>query len=234
MYDEIKREKVGYLPWCIGFFIAGCALIGVIIYFMMPVFTGQQTFSKLSKDKAAIGPIITCLISWPILWLLAGVFLNGALNCDKKLRKYCQENNAWDKVEQFYNNTRPICGNLRIGKEYILGFGDDILFLPIEDLVWAYSIEIDHKQAGVITVAREYRVMFCGKDGSKKSFPAASETRASLVIQYIQKFFPWIVTGYSDAVETTFKNNRQNMINTVEERRLAFEKMADSKNTSVQ
>lgn len=58
MYDEIKRVKVKYLPWCIGCFIAGCALIGIIIYIMMPVFTGQMAFDRLAKDDLATGRIL--------------------------------------------------------------------------------------------------------------------------------------------------------------------------------
>ena len=233
MFKDLKKVGLKNLPMCIGCFIAGGALLGIIIYIMMPVFTGQQTFSELTEDDLAFGRIIVCAIGWVLLWLVTGVGLKEVLNCDRKVRKYCQEHNAWDKVEQFYKDTKPVRGNLRISNEYILGIlKDSIIFLPTEDLLWVYTNVVNIRQAGLVTVATNYRIMFCSKDGSKQSYPLEGDAQSIVVTEYIKKLFPWIVIGHSEEVERAFNNDRQNMIKAVEERRLAFEKLANGETPS--
>lgn len=229
MFKDLKKVGLRVLPMCIGTFIAGCALGGLAIYLMMPVFTGQQAFSDLMKDDLKTGQIIMCLIGCVILWIVSGVCLDGFLHCDKIVRKYCQEHDAWDKVEQFYKETTPIRGNLRISREFILGIlKDSIIFLPVDELIWVYPSAIKVKQAGVITVVTNYYIYFCCKDGSRQSYPLESEGQTVLVTEFVEKMFPWVATGYSEEMQCTFNTDRDNMIKAVEERRQAYIKMTDS------
>lgn len=229
MLKDLKKVGLKNLPMCIGCFIAGCVLVGITIYIMMPVFTGQQMYSDLMEDKLAFGRIITCLIGCAILWLFSGIFLNGVLNCDKKVRKYCQEHDAWDKVEEFYKDTKPVRGNLRVSREFILGtLKDSIIFLPVDELIWVYPNVVNIKQGGVITVATNYYIYFCGKDGSKQAYPLESESQTSLIMEFLQKMFPWVAAGYTDQLDHTFQYERNNMISAVEERRQAYIQLTDS------
>lgn len=231
MFKDLRKVGLKNLPMCIGCFIAGGVLLGIAIYFMMPAFTGQQTFEGLSGDKAALGPIITCLIGWSILWLVTGLGTKEIFNFDKKVRKYCREHNAWDKVEQFYKDTKPVRGNLRISSEFILGImKGSILFLPAEDLLWVYTNEVNIKQAGLVTVVTNYYLVFCGKDGGKQSYPLEGDAQTIVVMEYIKKLFPWIVFGFSDEMLNTFNNDRVNMAKAVAERRLAFLKETNGEN----
>ena len=229
MFKDLKKVGLKNLPMCIGCFIAGCALVGLAIYIMMPVFTGQQAFSDLRKNELKSGQIIMCLIGCAILWLFSGVFLSGVFNSDKKVRKYCQEHDAWDKVEQFYKDTKPIRGNLRISREFILGIlKSSIIFLPVDELIWVYPNVVTVKQAGVITVAKNYYIYFCSKDGSKQSYPLESESQTALITEFLQKMFPWAAAGYTEELNYTFEHERNNMISAVEERRQAYSQMTDS------
>ena len=229
MFKDLKKTGLTNLPFCIGCFIAGSALFGIIIYIMMPVFTGQQTFSALMNDKLAYGRILVCAIGCAILWLVSGVFLNGVFNSDKKVREYCQKHDAWDKMEQFYKNTKPIRGNLRVSREFILGIlKSSIIFLPVDELIWVYPNVVSVKQAGVITVVKNYYIYFCGKDGSKQSYPLESESQTALIMEFLQKMFPWVAVGYTDELNRTFEYERKSMISAVEERRQAYSQMTDS------
>lgn len=223
MNEAIKKVKLGFVPLMIIFFIMGCIPFGKLINDMVSVFSGQETFHEWFMRGLQTYILMRRIFFWLLWWMTSGIFLYAALTFDKKIRQYCQENNAWHKVEQFYTDTTPICADLRISDEFILGIAkNDILFAPTEELLWVYMKVFNVKQAAVVTVARDYSVVFCTKDGKMQNYILRGESQALMVMDYIKRSFPWIIIGYSEELEKTFRYDRQSMIREVKERRLSF------------
>lgn len=170
-------------------------------------------------DSDSVGLVICValgLFMWGVaLWLLIAS-LSGSFQ--KSLKKYCKEGGAQPRVEQFYQSTTPVCG-LRVSRDYILGMADgSSSFLLSDSLLWAYTY-IQKSTRGFITVSKNVSVKFATKDGKQYYHNVKNEQQAGEVLEYIHKVLPWAVVGYSDELDRVYRNDRQSMINAVEERR---------------
>lgn len=166
------------------------------------------------------GELVVCVAAWLGLWGVAFWTLISTLTgrYQKDLKKYCTENGAEYKVEQFYRNTTPL-HDLRLSRDYILGTGEKTCFLPSDDLLWAYTYVEKRKKYGVITVGKHVCVKFCSKDGTQRQHPVGNEEQAQHILEQVRTILPWVIVGYSDELAKTYRNDRPGMIKAMEERK---------------
>lgn len=182
----------------------------------LPYYLAVDQYGNLGT-KEHVEYIIILLVTWGIAfgWLIST--LTGSPL--KNLKKYCAENGAEARVEQFYRSTTPL-HDLRISGEYILGSGGKPCFLLSGDLLWAYTYIEKRKRYYVITVSTSVSVKLCTKDGKQYQHSVSSEEEAKEILEHIHTVLPWVITGYSDELAKTYRKDRQNMIQAVEERKL--------------
>lgn len=193
-YDELsEEEQAAFLPY----------------YLKIDYIGEKESFQVAGLSLLGLLLIIIAVIM--VIWAMTG-------GGQKALKKYCKENGAETKLEQFYQNTVPVYG-LRISREFVLGTaGGSTLFLPAEDLLWAYTQVITHKR-GFITTGRTYSVILRTKKGKRFDHIVSSEENAKEVLNRIQQILPWVILGYSNELQKTYAKNRAELIRASEERR---------------
>lgn len=110
------------------------------------------------------------------------------------------------RVESFLAAMDPkkaLCYN----EEYICGqSGAKTIFGKTDDLAWAYTKTITHKQ-NFITVGRSYYVALGFTDGKIHEIPVKKEAEATAYVQDIEARMPKVVCGYSDELSKMFRRN---------------------------
>ncbi len=94
-------------------------------------------------------------------------------------------------------------------REIIFNKGIRKVFLPYEEIVWAYrQIEESHMSLGCCGgVLEEFRViMFC-KNGEKAVVSSDRESIAIAIIDYISQICSDVVIGYTDENKAKFELN---------------------------
>lgn len=174
-------------------------------------------------DKEAVGVAVMSLLGL-FLIVIAAIMVIWAMTGggQKELQKYCRESGAEAKLEQFYQNTAPLYG-LRISREFILGTsGGKTLFIPANDLLWAYMQVTTHKR-GFITTGRTYAVLLRTKNGRCFTHAVSSEEQVKEILTRIQNILPWVILGYSDELQKAYAKNRADLICASDERRAETE-----------
>lgn len=197
-YDELsEEEQEAFLP-----------------YYLMIGYVGESKFSDvIGLSILGLGLLAAAIAL--LVWSLTG-------GGQKALKKYCRENGAEAKLEQFYQSTAPLHG-LRISREFILGEGLTTLFLPAGELLWAYMQVTTHKKYGVITTGKTYCVMLYTREGKCRQHNVRKEEQAKEILNRINAVLPWVILGYSDELRNAYAKNRAELIRTSDERRAETE-----------
>ena len=164
--------------------------------------TGESDVSDISTW--VIGLLFLCASAFFIIGSLSGLF-------QRTLKKYCEQSDNLKKVEQFYYSTDPVYG-VRISKEYVLAAGVKTNFMPADDLLWVYM--------NTVTLPpyfkKETYIYFMPKTGKPEQYKVKKEKQGGEILDYVHRTLPWVITGYSDELAKTYRNDRQSMIQAVE------------------
>lgn len=222
MFKELKMLSLKRsLFRIIGFFVFGCIGIAMLLTEFKTPPVSVHSLRDLSADDSEIAIFVIiflfCIFFWGMaLWLLISA-LSGTFQ--KEIKKYCETSGSWSGVEQFYRSTAPVYG-LRVSQDYILGMTEGVnTFLLSDDLLWTYIFVERKVKYLVVTTHQTVLIKFITKDGKEKYHSVKDEAQANEVMTYIHNTLPWVITGYSDELANIYRNNRQRMINTVNEHR---------------
>lgn len=193
-YDELsEEEQAAFLPYYLKIGYIGQNESYVVVCFLI------------------LGALLLAIAIGMTVWTLNG-------GGQKELKKYCQENGAEMKLEQFYQSTAPL-HDLRISREFILGTnGGKTLFIPAEELLWCYMQVTTHKR-GFIVTGKTYKVLLRTKKGKCYEHNVGCEADVTEILNRIHQILPWVILGYSDELQKEYAKNRSEMIRASEERR---------------
>lgn len=183
-------------------------------YALTPGFLGgEDTFQFAIITIFAFGAIIL-----GIYMLIGG--LNGSYL--KPVVKYCEATGnkeaAMARIEQFYAMT-PEEGGLRITQEYFMHTGTGaMVFEPSQDILWVYQHIVKHSY-NFIPTGKTYSLMVMKTDGKKVEVAMKNKKAAEAAMNYIGKTLPWLFFGYDDQLMNVYNQNRQAMIQAVNERK---------------
>lgn len=184
------------------------SIVGIVI--------GGLCMVMLVSNRRAGKSDVSDISIWAgaLLFLCSGAFLMiGSLSgfFQRTLKKYCEQGDNLEKVEQFYYSTRPVCG-VRVSKEYVLSAGLRTNFLLADNLLWVYMRTITLPPY----FKKETYIYFMPKEGKPEQYKVKKEKQGREILDYIHSTLPWVITDYSDRLEQLYKNDRQIMIDAVE------------------
>lgn len=197
-YDSLSdQEKAAFLPYYLKIDFIGDASASSFVTFLV------------------IAAVCFLLMIWVLVRVFSGSF-------QKSLKKYCRENGAEERVEQFYRNTVPVEG-MRINREFVMGTGGGAtIFFPAGELVWAYMQITTHKR-NFITVGKSYNVILRTKNGEQHNHSVKKEAAAQNLLAELQRQLPGIIVGYDKEIEKLYHKNRAELIAQVEAGRAELE-----------
>jgi hypothetical protein len=89
----------------------------------------------------------------------------------------------------------------------------------LEDIVWAHRFTMTHKSYG-ITTSKQHLVHAYDREGKRIEMPfGTKEALADAFMERLVDAAPWMIAGYSDELEATFKKQRPSFLESVEARK---------------
>lgn len=158
------------------------------------------------------------LIMGGIWWFIRGckgVYL-------KDIYEYCERSEnphlTMEKLEQFFAMTQEVSG-VRITPEYLMAMnGSKVLFTESSKLIWVYQ-QVTKNRVNYIPVGKDYAIMAADADGNRHEITVKGKKASEAVMEYIEKVLPHVILGYDDKLHYLYAQNRQDMIEAVEERK---------------
>lgn len=176
----------------------------------------------LEGDAAVQFAVVTILgvvlIALGIGMLVGGI--NGSYL--KPVMKYCESTGnkeaAMSRIEQFYATT-PEENGLRVSREYFLSTGKGaMVFASSQDILWVYQHVVSHYY-NFIPTGKTYSLMLWTVEGKKMEINMKNKKAAEAAIDYIGRTLPWLFFGYDEQLMKVYNQNRQAMIDAVNERK---------------
>lgn len=140
----------------------------------------------------------------------------------KPVMKYCESTGnkeaAMSRIEQFYAMT-PEEGGLRISQEYFMSAGTgSMVFTPSQNILWVYQHIVKHSY-NFIPTGKTYSLMVMTVDGNRLEVSMKNKKAAEAAMNYIGRTLPYLFFGYDEQLMKVYNQNRQAMIEAVNERR---------------
>lgn len=140
----------------------------------------------------------------------------------KPVMKYCEATGnkeaAMSRIEQFYAMT-PEEGGLRINQEYFMHTGTgSMVFTPSQDILWVYQHIVKHSY-NFIPTGKTYSLMVMKTDGSRLEVSMKNKKAAEAAMDHIGRTLPYLFFGYDEQLMKVYNQNRQAMIQAVNERK---------------
>ena len=140
----------------------------------------------------------------------------------KPVMKYCEstvnKEAAMSRIEQFYATT-PEEGGLRISQEYFMSTGTGaMVFTPCQNILWVYQHIVKHSY-NMIPTGKTYSLMLMTIDGNRLEVSMKNKKAAEAAMNYIGRTLPYLFFGYDEQLMKVYNQNRQAMIEAVNERR---------------
>lgn len=179
----------------------------------LPYYLKVDCVGDMKLAELIVSLLLAAVMLGVTIFIVIRIMKGGV---QKGLIKYCKENGAQEKVEQFYRSTTPVNG-LRIGREYILS-DDGSIFLLSDTLVWAYMQVTNHKR-GLITVSRDYAILLHTRKGGLYQHYVKSEAQTKEILDQINRVLPWVILGYSDEINKAYKKDRDSLIQACDRKR---------------
>lgn len=135
-------------------------------------------------------------------------FAEGNLrNLKDTLQNLYGDNKAAGKDLLRYLLSLPQTNGLRIGRGYLLcrANGSHHL-LTQQDLVWAYLQTTPRKAYGFIPMGNAHALVLCTYRGQRLIIPM-TEQEVTRNMQYLKRYFPNTLRGYSEALNNRFNAN---------------------------
>lgn len=176
----------------------------------------------LGGDDAFQFAIIT-IFGVLVIALGIGLFVGGITGSYlKPVMKYCEgtgnKEAAMSRIEQFYATT-PEEGGLRISREYFMSTGSGaMVFTPSQDIIWVYQHVVKHSY-NFIPTGKTYSLILMKTDGSKLEVSMKNKKAAEAAMDHIARVLPYLFFGYDEQLMAVYRQNRQTMIQAVNERR---------------
>lgn len=183
-------------------------------YALTPGFLGgEDTFQFVIIIIFAFGAIIL-----GIYMLIGG--LNGSYL--KPVMKYCEATGnkeaAMARVEQFYAMT-PEEGGVRVSREFLMSAGTgSMVFTQSQNILWVYQHVVKHSY-NFIPTGKTYSIMLKMADGSRLEVSMKNKKAAEAAMNYIGRVLPYLFFGYDEQLVAVYNQNRQAMIQAVNERK---------------
>lgn len=183
-------------------------------YVIMPGFLGGEDTAQFF-----------ILIIFAAAAIILGIYMFvGGVNGSylKPVMKYCESTGnkeaAMSRIEQFYAMT-PEEGGLRISREYFMSAGTgSMVFLPSQDILWVYQHIVKHSY-NFIPTGKTYSLIVMTVDGSKHEVGMKNKKAAEAAMSYIGRVLPYLFFGYDEQLMAAYRQNRQAVIEAVNERR---------------
>lgn len=145
---------------------------------------------------------------------LALYFVTGAYI--SKFKKSIKKGNISEyDIENDYAVAGNVENKITIGNKYLITYAKPAL-IELDKLVWAYKRIKKNSQTEVTL----YSVMLCDRDKKTYEVSLRTEENADKAIGFIEQKAPYVIIGYSNDKVKIYKNNFNEMVNYVDERKL--------------
>lgn len=183
-------------------------------YVLTPGLLGGEDTSKF----------VIIIIFASVLFLLGIYMFVGGINGSylKPVMKYCESTGnkeaAMSRIEQFYATT-PEESGLRVSQEYFMSAGTGaMVFVPSPNILWVYQHIVSHSY-NFIPTGKTYSLMLWTVEGKKIEVSMKNKKAAEAAINYIGRTLPYLFFGYDEQLMKVYNQNRQAMIDAVNERK---------------
>ncbi len=168
----------------------------------------------LGRTPEGLTWTMTVIAAGAFLYMLWALFAVFSGRYQRSIRAYCKNSEAPEAVmedlEQFYQDTTPVCG-VRVGKWILFeSKGQDIL-LDTNNAVWAYMHTVNHTTNGIPT-GKTFGVILRTRDRKKYEISMKNEAAAREVLDTIARDMPRTVLGYTPKMERFFNQRFQDFL----------------------
>ncbi len=176
----------------------------------------------LKGDNAVQFAVVT-ILGVVLIALGIGMLVGGIKGSYlKPVMKYCESTGnkeaAMSRIEQFYATT-PEENGLRVSREYFLSTGKGAMaFTPSQNILWVYQHIVTHYY-NCIPTGKTYSLMLWTVDGKKIEVNMKNKKAAEAAIDYIGRVLPYLFFGFDEQLMKVYNQNRQAMIDAVNERK---------------
>lgn len=218
IYDSL--EKANFTPRVGG----GLALLipGVILL------GSQIAYVAIIKEVNIVNFVLGIVSLIPIFFGARSIYfyVNGSY------KKYIKESLEQENISEYSlqcdlrTAKRIANGKVEIGEEYIIMYGDKPDVGRYHDIIWAFykTTSADKKIAGIIPAGKKtvHKVMLINEAHMCGEIEVDSIEEADEIIKELQKRLPHILVGLDEELVQMEKNDFNEMMKLVEERKNSF------------
>lgn len=215
IYDSL--DKANFTPRVGG----GLALLipGVILL------GSQIVYAVIVKEINIVNIVLGFISLIPIFLGARSIYfyVNGSY------KKYIKESLEQENISEYSlqcdlrTAKRIANGKVEIGEEYIIMYGDKPDVGRYHDIIWAFhtTATVDKKIAGIIPVGQKniHKVMLVNEAHMCGEIEVDTIEEANEIIKELQKRLPHILVGLDEELVQMEKNDFNEMIRLVEERK---------------
>ena len=93
-----------------------------------------------------------------------------------------------------------------------------MVFTPCQNILWVYQHIVKHSY-NMIPTGKTYSLMLMTIDGNRLEVSMKNKKAAEAAMNYIGRTLPYLFFGYDEQLMKVYNQNRQAMIEAVNERR---------------
>lgn len=184
-----------------------------------------ETFVLISGKKAmGASSIISIVISIAMLGIAIYLIFSLATGrCMKKFEQAMSDYHISENALAMDMATAEKIANVEIGNQHLIAYTDNSEVIPFGQLIWAYMHvqTTQHMMYGVIPTGKTvtHSLHFITKDKKKREFQFKDEATCQEILKKLVEKAPHAIIGYDEQLSQMYKNDFNQMIQIVEERK---------------